>query len=163
MRGRVFVCPWLLWLAREDSFKNLQWNIGYWTLWTRHYLSRTNTSYVEKCTYCTKSLFWYVIFFCGNKFVRILWICVPRILFSGQKSDAIHIVVLKLGVRVVLFSSEGDKVSGTDASPDYNPEPPLICEPLGVLIVKKMLYLRGCFTTSQIPHTLCSMIGMGDC
>ena len=51
-----------------------------------------------------------VIFFCGKKSVNILWFCVPRALFAGQKSDAIYLVVLKLGVRVVMFSSIGDEI-----------------------------------------------------
>ena len=43
-------------------------------------------------------------------FVKILWLCVAHTLFSGQKLDEIYLVSLALGVRVVLFSSEGDEV-----------------------------------------------------
>ena len=57
----------------------------------------------------------YIILLCGKKFVNILWLCIPRTLFSGQKSDAISIVVLTLGVRVVLFSYEVSGVSATDS------------------------------------------------
>ena len=56
----------------------------------------------------------YVIFLFGKKCVKILWLCVPRALFSGQNPDAISLVSLALGVRVVLFSSEGDEISETD-------------------------------------------------
>ena len=39
--------------------------------------------------------------------LMILWLCVPHALFAGQNSDAIYFVVMKMGVRVVMFSSEG--------------------------------------------------------
>ena len=61
-----------------------------------------------------KPMFLYVILLCGKKFVNILWLCVPRTLFSGQNSDAISAVVLTLGVNVVLFSFEGADISETD-------------------------------------------------
>ena len=28
----VFLCPCLLWISREEVFKNLWWNIGHYTL-----------------------------------------------------------------------------------------------------------------------------------
>ena len=62
----------------------------------------------------TTTLLLYVILLCGKKFVNILWLCVPRTLFSGQKSDAISIVVLTLGVRVVPFPSKVDEDSATN-------------------------------------------------
>ena len=48
-----------------------------------------------------------IILFCGKKSVKFLWFCVPHAIFVGQTSDAIYLVFLTLGVRVVLFSSEG--------------------------------------------------------
>ena len=60
--------------------------------------------------FCTETFFLCVISFCGKKFVKILWFCVPRALFSGQKSYAIYLVVLTLGVGVVMFSYEGAEV-----------------------------------------------------
>ena len=62
-----------------------------------------------------KTLLFYVIFFCGNKLSNLLWLCVPRTFFLGQRSDTISLAVLTLGVRVVMFSSEGAEVIATDA------------------------------------------------
>ena len=56
----------------------------------------------------------YVILLYGTKYSKILWLCFPCIFFSGQKLDAISIVVLILGVRVVMFYSEGAEDSATD-------------------------------------------------
>ena len=60
-----------------------------------------------------KKKFLYVILFCWNKIFKILWIRVPRTLFSGQKPDAISLVVQTLGVGVALLSSELAEVSAT--------------------------------------------------
>ena len=62
-----------------------------------------------------KKHFLYVIMFCGKKFDKLLCIYVPCALFSGQKPDAIFIVVLVLGVSIMLFSYEGDEFSATDS------------------------------------------------
>ena len=51
-----------------------------------------------------------VIFLYGKKFVNIIWFCVPCALFSGQNSDAIYLAALTLGVKVILFLSEGAEV-----------------------------------------------------
>ena len=58
-----------------------------------------------------ETLFLCSIFFCGEEFVEILWFYVPCVLFSGQISYAIYLVVLTLGVSVMLFSSGLSKSS----------------------------------------------------
>ena len=50
-----------------------------------------------------------------EKIVKLLCLCVPCILFSGQKSYEIYLVVLTLGVRIMLFSYEGAEVLETES------------------------------------------------
>ena len=61
------------------------------------------------------TLFLCVIFFCGDKFVNIIWLYIPRALFLGQNSDVIYLVVLTLWVKVVLLYSEVYEVSTTES------------------------------------------------
>ena len=51
--------------------------------------------------------------FCMKKSVKLLWICVPRALFSYQKPDTIYLVVMILGFMVVLFYYEVSDDSAT--------------------------------------------------
>ena len=50
--------------------------------------------------FLSSNFFLCVIFLYRNKFVNIICFCVPHDFFSGQKSDAIYLVVLTLGVVV---------------------------------------------------------------
>ena len=54
-----------------------------------------------------------VTFFCGKKVVNIIWFYFPHALFAGPNSDTIYLVVLTLGIRFMLLSSEWDEVSET--------------------------------------------------
>ena len=90
----------------------------------------------------------------GKKFVKIFCFCVPRTIFSGQKPNEISLAVLKLGVMVLLFYSEGYEVSKLPPSHDYHTAYPLSCDTLGALIVQRMLFLRGCFPYPSNPSCL---------
>ena len=54
-----------------------------------------------------------IILLVEKKF-KFLGFCVPCALFEGQNLDIFYLVVLKLGVRDVMFSSEGADVSEID-------------------------------------------------
>ena len=124
-----------------------------------------NKQIISRIThFLTKFFFLYIIFFFGNKFVNILWLYIPRTLFSGQKSDAISLLALTLGFRVVMLSYEESEVSAT--FPLYW----LSCSissklwAFGITHGVKADFLQGLLSTPpRAPHIFWIFIGMEDC
>ena len=73
----------------------------------KHIISRMMYFFHNKFYVLCDILLW-------EEFFKILWLCFPRTFSSGQNSDAVSIIFLIMGVRGVMFYSEGAEVSATD-------------------------------------------------
>ena len=150
LKGGVFLCPFLLWISREECLLTCSGILGI----TRIILRITHFLHNKIVLVCN-ILMWEEI--CKDP----LALC-PTYLIFRKKLDAISLVSLALGVRVVLFYSDWDEVSSTEILFWLFSAYLLCCDTLVVLMVLRLISLGGCFPPPPISPTTWIIIGMED-
>ena len=97
-----------------------------------------NNALLAQQTFCL-----YVIFLCGKKCVKILWLCVPRALFSGKTQMQFPLYPCHWGLGLCCSLLKDKRFHKLTPFSDYYPEYNLCCDHLVVPIVHMLIYHGG--------------------
>ena len=89
---------------------------------------------------------------CGNKYFKILWICVPRTLFpGGGEHIRFHLYPWHWGLGLCCSPLKEVRFQQMTPSIDYFPAYTLCCDTLVVLMVRRLISLGGYFPSPLDP------------